>query len=145
MDKRPYVFVFLDGNGWAFIAMNGCGDDLCPFPRTLPLEEWKSSSGTFYVLARICYTIDQAKKEMEKSPGIMVGPDMYTICNKNKRQRIATVWHPQHLPFAVDVDMNVPENDATTVGGNSLLEASCTFDNNSKEKKLQFWHVVNTK
>ena len=156
MDQRSYFFVYLDGEGWAFIAMTGSDD----FRRTVPLQEWKSSSGTFYMFARICYTMDQAKKEMEKSPDIMVGPDMYTIWNMNKKKRIATIWHPRHLPFVVYVDMNVPEKDH---GGNSLLDATCTFDdirgamsqmlgetlevqeNDSKEKTLQFWHVVNTK
>jgi hypothetical protein len=101
MDSRPYFFVYLtQQKQWSFIARNE------PYQTHLiPLEKW-TLPGTTYRLCRVCYTQEEAVKQVQRAVsgliGPMEGPDLYCVIPENAPESVIIVWKPS-VPGSLEI------------------------------------------
>jgi hypothetical protein len=101
MDPRPYFFVYLtQQKQWSFIARNESYQS-----HLIPLEKWTLPAMT-YRLYRVCYTQDEAVKQVQRaasgSVGTMEGPDLYCVIPDNAPESVVIVWKPS-VPGSLEI------------------------------------------
>jgi hypothetical protein len=157
-DTRAYLFTYFeDTKQWGFIANNSINN--VTEKSFIPLQEWRINSENeseikSYTLFRVIYTKNLAQSEINKAATpmdiaskLMMGPDLYVICQSDTKSRVATIWHPGHLKDCIDITLS---DRNVLLDGKASLEnirnafgtlMNCKIEL-SHETASRAWHVL---
>ena len=130
LDKRPYIFSFMNDSNWGFIALNTEYES-----NMTPLERWvindsgdndndahEQNTTTSYGFFRAIYTKEDASNHVKRASInsmqdiiFQKGPDIYHVVDLKTNTTIITVWKPSiknemELLYKHDICDKIPDS-----------------------------------